>query len=164
MIIRKIKEDDATRFLELQKSVDQSGFMLFEPGERQWTVEQQQQSINRILSEENSIIFVAEENQQLAGFIVGLGSQLIRNKHSAYLVLGVHEDFRGKGVATQLFQQIFNWAKERGITRLGLTVIKTNEKAIRLYKKMGFEIEGEKVHSLIIDGKAVNEYYMYKLI
>ncbi|WP_010531391.1 GNAT family N-acetyltransferase [Lentibacillus jeotgali] len=49
-------------------------------------------------------------------------------------------------------------------TRLELTVIKDNMKAVKLYQKMGFQIEGEKVHSLIIDGQPANEYYMYKLV
>jgi RimJ/RimL family protein N-acetyltransferase len=39
-----------------------------------------------------------------------------------------------------------------------------NERAIRLYKKMGFEIEGTKKHSLLISGSYVDEYYMAKLI
>jgi hypothetical protein len=29
---------------------------------------------------------------------------------------------------------------------------------------MGFILEGEKVHSLIINGEPVNEYYLYKLL
>ncbi|RKO61454.1 hypothetical protein Cdeb_01403 [Caldibacillus debilis GB1] len=43
-------------------------------------------------------------------------------------------------------------------SRPELTVIKDNEKAFNLYRKMGFVLEGEKVHSLIINGKPVNEY------
>jgi RimJ/RimL family protein N-acetyltransferase len=59
---------------------------------------------------------------------------------------------------------VFQWAKEKEISRLELTVIKDNVKAFNLYKKMGFILEGEKVHSLIIDGLPVNEYYLYKLL
>ncbi|WP_425453645.1 N-acetyltransferase family protein [Oceanobacillus chungangensis] len=120
--------------------------------------------MERILSEKNSIIFVAEAENNIAGFIATLGGDLKRNRHSAYLVLGVLEEYQGRGIATKLFNQVFKWAKEVKISRLELTVIKDNVKAFNLYRKMGFILEGERVHSLIINGKPVNEYYLYKLI
>lgn len=164
MIIRPIEVRDAEKFLALSKEIDGSGFMLFEPGERKTTVEQQKKSIKHILSEQNSNIFVAEVEDRLVGYITVLGGNVQRNRHRAYLVLGVHEDYQGQGVATKLFNNVFDWAKEVGITRLELTVIKNNTKAFNLYKKMGFVIEGEKVHSLKINGEYVNEYYLYKLL
>ncbi|MFK4998455.1 GNAT family N-acetyltransferase [Bacillus sp. N9] len=39
-----------------------------------------------------------------------------------------------------------------------------NERATKLYKKLGFEVEGEKVQSLVINGQPVNELYLYKLL
>ncbi|MBD8069696.1 GNAT family N-acetyltransferase [Bacillus sp. PS06] len=164
MIIRPIEVGDAEDFLALSKKIDESGFMLFEPGERETTVEQQRKSIERISGEKRSVIFVAEVENKLAGFIAALGGNLKRNQHSAYLVLGVQEDYQGQGIATKLFEQMFEWANQLGISRLELTVIKDNTKAFNLYRKMGFILEGEKIHSLIIDGKPVNEYYLYKLL
>ena len=164
MIIRPIQVNDAERFVELSKKIDESGFMLYEPGERETPVEQQRKSIERILSVKKSIFFVAEVENKLVGFIAALGGDLKRNQHSAYLVLGILEDFQGQGIATKLFNRLFEWAKEVEITRLELTVIKDNAKAFNLYRKMGFVLEGEKVHSLIINGQPVNEYYLYKLL
>jgi RimJ/RimL family protein N-acetyltransferase len=39
-----------------------------------------------------------------------------------------------------------------------------NEAAIALYKKIDFEIEGRKQHSLVINGSYVDEYCMAKLL
>lgn len=164
MIVREIRLEDAEQFLNLTKNIDQSGFMLYEPGERTTTIEEQQRIINRILNEDNSNIFVAEINDQLVGYLVAIGGNVTRNKHCAYLVLGVGDDYQGRGIATKLFETLFNWAKGVGITRLELTVIKNNVKAIHLYRKMGFIEEGEKVNSLMINGEYVNEYYFYKLL
>lgn len=164
MIIRTIAESDAESFLTLCNKIDESGFMLYEPGERKTTVEQQENAIEKILSKKKSTLFVAEVENELVGFIGVLGSDLKRNQHSAYLALGVLEDYQGQGIATQLFNRVFEWAKEMEILRLELTVIKDNIKAFNLYRKMGFILEGEKVHSLIINGKPVNEYYLYKLL
>lgn len=40
MIIRPIEASDVEDFLKLSKKIDESGFMLYEPGEREMTVEQ----------------------------------------------------------------------------------------------------------------------------
>jgi RimJ/RimL family protein N-acetyltransferase len=164
VIIRPVQVTDAADYLKLSQKIDESNFMLYEPGEKKTTVEQQQMVIEKILSQNKSTLFVAESDDRLVGFISALGGNLKRNQHSAYLVLGVLEEYQGKGIATQLINQICAWAKEKEISRLELTVIKTNFKAFNLYRKMGFVLEGEKVNSLIINGEPVNEYYLYKLL
>ncbi|MGM8216342.1 GNAT family N-acetyltransferase [Bacillaceae bacterium W0354] len=164
MIIRPVDLGDAEKFLTLIKKVEASGFMLYEPGERKTTVDDQKKMIERLTSDERSTIFVAEIDGNLAGYIVAIGGNVKRNRHSAYLVLGVDEDYQGKGIATKLFNHLFNWAEQVGITRLELTVIKDNIKAFNLYRKVGFTLEGEKVNSLLIDGNYANEYYLYKML
>lgn len=164
MKIRSIQLSDAESFVHLLTEIDDSGFMLFEPGERVTNKEKEEKRIARFLEDGRSTILVAVADEQLIGYMIAIGGSVNRKKHSAYLVLGVSEKYRGKGVASQLFNELFKWAKEKEFTRLELTVIKENEKAFQLYRKMGFVLEGEKVHSLIIDEKPVNEYYLYKLI
>lgn len=164
MNIRPIEVRDAEQYLALSKKLDESNFMLHEPGERKTTLEQQTKSIETILSKKNNIIFVAEVEGNLVGFIAAIGNQFQRNKHCAYLVIGVLDMYQGQGIATKLFNRVFDWAKEVKLSRLELTVIKDNNKAFNLYKKMGFTLEGEKVNSLIIDGNPTSEYYLYKLL
>lgn len=164
MIIRELKKEDAKAFLELNKKLDDSGYMLYDPGERQTTVDSQQKVISKMDQDESINFLVAEKDGTLIGFMAALRGKQKRKRHSAYLVLGVDEDYRGHGIASSLFAHIFKWAEDRGVTRLELTVIKDNAPAFNLYKKMGFVIEGEKVHSLMVDGKPVNEYYMYRLL
>lgn len=164
MNIRPIEVSDAEQFLALSKKIDESNFMLYEPGERQTTIEQQRKSIEIISSKKNTTLFVAEVESNLVGFIAAIGNHFQRNQHTAYLALGVLDMYQGQGIATKLFDQVFDWAREVNISRLELTVIKDNSKAFNLYRKMGFTLEGEKVHSLMIDGEPMNEYYLYKLL
>ncbi|RST71272.1 GNAT family N-acetyltransferase [Siminovitchia acidinfaciens] len=56
------------------------------------------------------------------------------------------------------------WAEECGILRLELTVVCENQAAVGLYHKMGFEIEGRKRASLLINGAFHDEYLMSKLL
>lgn len=165
MRIRQALDDDAAKLVELIKQVErESAFMLFEADEREITPEQQLKRIQSMREEGNSAIFVAEEGNQLIGYLFAIGGSARRNKHSVYIVIGILKKHTGKGIGKSLFMELQDWATKHEIHRLELTVMKHNENAISLYKKMGFQIEGTKVHSLKINGKYVDEYYMAKLI
>ncbi len=163
--IREIKENDAEEFLSLCKKIDaEAPFMMFEPGERPTTVEEQKNEIRDILSRKNQTIFIAEEDGQLIGYLAAYGGRYRRNKHSVYIIIGVLQAFTSQGIGTRLFTELEKWAKEKNIHRLELTVTVTNEAALALYRKMGFEIEGRKRHAFFIDGVYVDEYCMARLL
>ncbi len=165
MLIREIEPRDAENFRLLIEQVEnQAEFMMMEPGERKTTPEQQLRQVEQIKKQTNSTVLVAEDQDQLAGYMFAIGGSARRNSHAAYLVIGILPEYRGKGVGTQLFQQMEEWATEHGIARLELTVVTENEAGLALYKKQGFEVEGTKRQSLKINGRLVDEYYMSKLL
>jgi len=61
-------------------------------------------------------------------------------------------------------EELIAWAGMRGLTRLELTVISHNKRAVGLCPKMGFEIEGLRRRSLFIQGKYIDEFYMSRLL
>ncbi|PAD21332.1 GNAT family N-acetyltransferase [Terribacillus saccharophilus] len=165
MLIREIKTSDAENFINLIKEVEsKSDFMLMEDGERKTTPEQQKKQLERFEQQNNSTIFVAEEKDKLIGYLIAIGGSVNRTKHSAYLVIGMLQDYRGKGIGKKLFDNVIKWALKHNLSRLELTVVTENEAGVTLYKKMGFDIEGTKRNSLIINGRTFNEYYMSKLL
>ncbi|MFP5115354.1 GNAT family N-acetyltransferase [Bacillaceae bacterium C204] len=165
MNIRQINPNDAERFVHLIKQVEsESQYMLYESGERMMDPEHQVKRIAAMKEAGNSTIFVAEEKNVLIGYLIALGGNAKRNKHSVYVVIGILSQYRGIGIGTKLFKHLEEWAANHNIHRLELSVITSNEAGLQLYKKMGFEIEGTKRHSLYIDGEFVEEYYMSKLL
>lgn len=164
MSIRELNLNDAENFMILKQRVDDSGYMLYDPGERKTNIENQRKTIDHLNQDEAVKFLVAEGAGTLTGYMGAFRGKMSRNRHSAYLVLGVDENYRGRGIASSLFNTIFEWAKNEKVSRLELTVIKDNVAAFNLYRKMGFVLEGEKINSLMINGKSVNEYYLYKLI
>ncbi|WEG14467.1 GNAT family N-acetyltransferase [Pullulanibacillus sp. KACC 23026] len=165
MLIREIRIDDAENLITLIKEVeDQSDFMLMEAGERKTTPEQQQKQLERINQQTNSTLFVAEENGKLVGYLIVLGGTVKRTKHCAYLVVGILQDYRGQGIGTKLFDNVTKWALKHNLSRLELTVVTENKAGVALYKKSGFDIEGTRRNSLVIEGRTFNEYYMSKLV
>jgi len=159
-IIRKANEGDTSQILEVMKDAEQSGFMLFAPDERTLAPASLSKLISSINQTPTSGFFIAEHENEILGYLLLKAESLSRTSHRAQIAVGVHSKSRGKGIGTALFDYMIQWAKKSQLHRLELTVIEYNEQAIHLYKKMGFEVEGVKRNSLLIDGQYVNELYM----
>jgi len=165
LLIREITENDAHSFLDLCKQLDrETKFMLLEPDERLTTSSEQKEQIKEILSADNQTIFIAESAGRLVGYLEVSGEKYRRNRHSAHVVIGILQTFTGQELATSLFSELETWVHVHDVHRLELTVMCHNEKAVRLYQKVGFEIEGTKRRSLCVNGTYIDEYYMAKLI
>jgi RimJ/RimL family protein N-acetyltransferase len=128
------------------------------------TVEEQYREIQKIIQTDNQIILVAEGDGQLIGYLRATGGTYNRNRHCAYVVIGIRQTFTGQGIGKQLFVELDKWALAHGIKRLELAVMVTNYAALVVYHRIGFEIEGLRRHSIIVDDKQVDEYYMAKLL
>lgn len=162
--IREAAKNDAKQLVEVMKNAEESGFMLFDPGERKIEVEAFAEFIEATNTQEKSRIFVACEKERILGYLMVQNEKPRRISHRGYVVIGIHSDSRGKGIGKSLFSHVIAWAKKVNLHRLDLTVITENDAAVALYKNMGFEIEGIKRESLVIDNNYVDEYYMSKLI
>jgi RimJ/RimL family protein N-acetyltransferase len=164
MIIRKASIDDAEKYLQMLKQLDtETKNMMLEPGERKTTIEQMRGRIVNMSGSNGTILLIEDENE-IGGFLAAQGGGANRIRHSAYIVIGMLKEYRGKKIGTKLFEELEKWTLENNITRLELTVVKNNEGAIKLYEKVGFKIEGIKEKSMIIDGNYVDEYYMGKIL
>lgn len=164
MIIRKANVEDSEKYLQMLKQLDnETKNMLLEPGERKTTIEQMTDRIAS-MSGSNGTIFLIEDENKIGGFLAAQRGGTNRIRHSAYIVIGMLKEYRGKKLGTKLFEELQKWAVENNITRLELTVVNNNEAAIKLYEKAGFKIEGIKEKSMIIDGNFVDEYYMGKIL
>lgn len=163
--LRELVPGDAEELLRLQHTLDkETAFMMLEPGERQSSVQQVADMIQSFAESAASILIGATADGQLGGYVAAKGGGANRNRHSAYIVIGVQKRCQGMGVGSALLRELDTWARKNGIVRLELTVMKHNERAIALYTKSGFSIEGTKIKSLKVNGEWVDEYYMSKII
>lgn len=164
-MIREIRIEDAAPFLQLSKQLDEeTKFMLYEPGERKFTAEQQEQMIHRFIENKYATILVAVEDERIVGFILVNGNHIQRKRHVAGIVIGILQEYSGRGIGTRLFKEAEKWARLHDVWRLELTVMAHNTRAQALYTKAGFEKEGVKRAALIIDGETIDEYEMAKLL
>lgn len=163
--VRQIKVDDAEKYMELYRKLDEeTNFRLYEPNERKISLSDQKKEIEALSKSKNSIIIVAEDGDELVGYLSAFGRSQSRIKHIVTIGIAILQSHVGKGIGTMLFQEVEAWAKEHNKHRLELTVMENNPSAYGLYRKMGFEIEGLKRDSLLVDGEYINDIYMSKLI
>jgi RimJ/RimL family protein N-acetyltransferase len=138
--------------------------MLLEPDERTTTEAEVAEELRAIATRPNSVVLVADAEGELAGYVEASGGTFRRNKHTAYVVIGVRRSHAGLGIGGRLLGELDSWAHAAGVLRLELTVMTTNERAVGLYCKLGYQIEGTRRAALRIDDELVDEYWMAKLL
>jgi putative acetyltransferase len=88
----------------------------------------------------------------------------VRRRHAMGVGMCVAGDWQGKGVGTQLLEALCQHADRwLGLLRLELTVYTDNTRAIALYRKHGFEIEGTHRAFALRDGVYVDAHAMARL-
>jgi ribosomal protein S18 acetylase RimI-like enzyme len=87
--------------------------------------------------------FGAFENDKLVSFTLN-GIGMFNGLKTAYDTgTGTIKEFRGKGLATEVFTFSIPILKNAGITQYVLEVLQHNTKAISVYKNLGFEVSRE---------------------
>ena len=65
-----------------------------------------------------------------------------------------------QGIASRMLQEVIAWAPSAKLKRLELSVQTTNVRAIALYKRLGFVIEGTRRCSLFVEEEYRDDYLM----
>lgn len=60
----------------------------------------------------------------------------------AELGMAIMDEWRGKGVGSAMMHTAIGWARDQGFDKISLFVWPHNERAIKLYEKVGFSREG----------------------
>lgn len=119
---------------------------------------------NNLDSKESATIgaFIGEE---LVGTMTLAAEQAPKLKHRINLfAVYVTPKVRGQKVGAKLLQDVISFAKQwSGIEKINLTVVSSNEPAIRLYKQLGFVSFGVEQNAMKSGSSYVDEVYMHLL-
>lgn len=86
---------------------------------------------------------VAELDERVVGAIGLAVNPRPRRRHTADLGMAVDQDHQGRGIGSALLTAVIDLADQwLGIHRIELTVMCGNDRAIQLYERHGFTIEG----------------------
>jgi RimJ/RimL family protein N-acetyltransferase len=111
-----------------------------------------EQFVKKELEDHEGKTIVAEVDGDPAGNVGVWWRNVGRDRHVAWLFLGVRRKHWAKGVGLGLVKEAIGLAKEAGCRRMVLGMIEGNERAARLYKKCGFKTEAYENDEVYIDG------------
>jgi len=126
MIIAKMNESHIPQIAELEK-------MCFNDP---WS----EASIASELNNRLSLWLVAVENEKVIGYV---GSQTVLGE-TDMMNIAVHPDYRKQGIGTCLIVGLIGALEQRGSHSLMLEVRVSNEPAISVYQKLGFDEVGRR--------------------
>lgn len=159
--IRRALETDAPSLIDLRRRLfEETRFMLWEPGEFKQTEDDERARIIHLNQQPNSVILLAEVGMQLVGVLSAAGDDRKQLRHTALISIGVVKSHSSQGIGSRMMQEAIAWSRGAGLKRLELTVHTSNLRAISLYMRYGFEVEGLRRSSLLVNGKYINEYLM----
>jgi ribosomal protein S18 acetylase RimI-like enzyme len=87
---------------------------------------------------EKGAVFI-KYNKAYAGY----GQIILIDNEPTIVNVGILKEFRGKGLGNLLMQYLLNLLIKNGYKEVNLKVSSENLTAIKMYKKLGFEVSGE---------------------
>lgn len=153
--IRQAEIDDAEKLLHCIKTyIPQSEYIPKLEQEIKLTIEQEKEWIYYFLTNENSLLLIAEFNNEIVGNIDLTGNRRKIMEHTAVIGMGMLKEWRNTGLGTALLKLAIEWAKENSILELlWLQVYTDNELGLGLYRKIGFVENGIMKNFFKQDGK-----------
>lgn len=160
--IRSAVKSDAAALSVVRVQIDgETENMDREQGEAFIDVSGFEQIIKSDSESPRNLFLVAVVQNRIVGFSRCAGTYLKRFSHKVEFGVCVLKKYWGYGIGKNLMQKSIAWAEANGIKKITLNVLETNEGAILLYKKLGFEVEGIlKKDKLLSDGDYYNTIVM----
>jgi ribosomal protein S18 acetylase RimI-like enzyme len=84
--------------------------------------------------------FVAEDGDELVGFLCGFLSQTVDDEAYIHFV-GVSPEYRGEGVGRALYEHFFDEVRDLGRRVVRCVTSPVNRQSVAFHEALGFEVE-----------------------
>lgn len=164
LLIRNAREEDAQRLIDYLKTTSgETRFLIREPDEVTMTQEDERRFIRRQNESASDVMLLAFYDGEFAGNASLMGMGPSRYRHRAGVAIALYQAYTGLGIGRAMIEALLAIAKECGIEQVELEVVADNERAIALYKKLGFEVYGTMPRNMKYrDGTYADVYWMMK--
>lgn len=154
--------EDLIRYLKI--TAEETPFLIREPDEVNLTLEQEEHFIKSCIDAERELMLIATIEGKHIGncSLMSIGGYK-RYAHRCEVAIALYQEFCRRGVGTIMMQTILGLAKKLGYEQAELEVISSNEGAISLYRKLGFEKYGTFPNNMkYTNGQYADAYWMMK--
>ncbi|MCL6562027.1 MAG: GNAT family N-acetyltransferase [Firmicutes bacterium] len=126
-----------------------------------WSAEQQRQVILQA-DPHLQLILVVRAGSQVVGTLEMIRGAWHKNRHTATFGMALLPAWRGRRLGERLVREAEAWASAEGIAKISLAVFASNQPALRLYHRLGYQEEGRRYRQYRIDDQWVDEIWMAK--
>jgi RimJ/RimL family protein N-acetyltransferase len=144
LLIREATALDAQAVLDHVHAISgETNFLSFGPGEFDISVEREWNILQGYHKADNQIYLLGLLNDQIASTLSFSGGHRPRTRHAGEFGLSVRQSHWGLGIGSRMLDALLAWARETQIvTKINLRVRTDNPRAIALYQRKGFALEG----------------------
>lgn len=167
IIFKEAEPSDAAALVDMLNQIGrESDFMTLDEAGILMTSQQMVEFIKARQASANQLCLLAKDGQEVVAVLNVTSDFHERVNHIGDIFIGVRQSYWGGGLGQLMMAEAIAWAQASGvIRRLELTVQKRNQRAIHVYEKFGFEIEGMKKRGAKTrDGEFLDVYLMGKMI
>lgn len=107
------------------------------------TEAEEEKHVERTRETPNALMLVATIEGEIVAVLTFAGGVRARTRHAGELGISVARAHWGEGIGRALMESMLAWgAFVGGVRKVNLHVVTTNARAIALYEKLGFVVEG----------------------
>ena len=170
--IRKVNVEDAEEFIKLHNFIWRSTYNKIFPEEvfekRESNIENRIQTFNQnIVNKQNAISYVAEVNGKLIGLMtakIDSNYDFFKNQQYAEIEsLYIHPDYQKIGIGSKFKNVFIKWARENGVKKYVVGVLKNNFNARKVYEKWGGKLDDHTQQFVVFDVGYDEVFYTYDL-
>jgi RimJ/RimL family protein N-acetyltransferase len=165
VVLRNAEPSDAEALIRyLRRTAGETSFLIREPDEITLTVEQERNFIQSKIDADRELMLIASIGGRQIGncSLMSVGG-FRRYHHRCEVAIALYQEYCGAGIGRIMLETVLDVAKSCGYEQAELEVIAGNERAIRLYQKLGFREYGRFPDNMkYADGSYVDSIWMMK--
>ena len=162
LIVREALEHDASGVLAFSEVVSgETDFLSFGPGEFGFSESQERAFIRDCHGSDRRLFIVGLIDDRIVSLLSFTPGERPRHRHSGEFGLNVRQSHWSLGIGSLMIDALLAWAQRGGtITKINLRVRSDNGRAIALYERKGFVVEGTLTRAVRVNSRYFDDVLM----
>lgn len=163
-VLRNAVPEDAAQMLTyLRACAEETDFLLRVPEEWDIPVETEEALLRDLACQQDGLMVVCDVNGEIAGTCQAICMNRVKTRHRATISIALRRAYWGQGIPGPMFEEMEAFARGRGVMQLELAYAQGNDRARRLYDRLGFVETGRGPDAIRLrDGTLLDEIFMIK--
>ena len=158
-----VPQDAAGMLAYLRACAEETDFLLRVPEEWDIPVETEEAFLRDLACQQDGLMVVCDVNGEIAGTCQVVCMNRVKTRHRATVSIALRRAYWGQGIPGPMFEEMEAFARGRGVMQLELAYAQGNDRARRLYDRLGFVETGRGPDAIRLrDGTLLDEIFMVK--